>query len=127
MEAPKCTSLPFTSSLLRRWRVCIEFDLIFLLKGELEPKLTNGKILSKFVSALMMTTDNCEVPYVERKEYQLVDIDEEGFLALYDEGTPKKDIRIGDSGVDAELREAFETCVNSLVSLSLNLLLFHYG
>jgi len=37
-----------------------------------------------------------------------VDIDEDGYLALYDEGTPKKDLRIGRAGVDADLRAAFE-------------------
>jgi hypothetical protein len=58
-----------------------------------------------------MSTDNCDVPYVERKEYQLVHIDSEGFLALYDEGIPKQDIRIGETGVDAELREVFNSYV----------------
>jgi translation initiation factor 5A len=58
-----------------------------------------------------MSTETCEVPNVERKEYQLIDIDEDGYLALYDDGTPKRDLRIGTTGVDAELRAAFQEYV----------------
>ena len=62
-----------------------------------------------------MSTDDCEVPNVVKKEYQLVDIDEDGYLALYDNGTPKKDLRIGRNGIDGELRAAFDDGKDLLV------------
>lgn len=71
----------------------------------------------KKVDALFMSTDNCEVPYVERKDYQLVDIGRDGYLALYDEGTPKHDLCLGSSKVDTELRAAFEEGIDLLVTV----------
>lgn len=85
---------------------------IFVSKSALE-------VLTHFAlfTALFMSTDNCEVPYVERKDYQLVDIGRDGYLALYDEGTPKHDLCLGSSKVDTELRAAFEEYVKGLSCL----------
>lgn len=62
-----------------------------------------------------MSTDDCDVPNVDRKEYQLVDIGSDGYLALYDNGIPKNDLRIGRNGIDGELRAAFDSGKDLLV------------
>lgn len=60
---------------------------------------------------LFMTTDTCQVPVVERKEYQLTYVDDEGFMSLYYDGHPKQDLRLGHDGVDGQIREAYESYV----------------
>ena len=72
----------------------------------------------KSKDALMMSTDNIEVPNVDRKEYQLIDIDREGFMSLFYEGKEKKDLRIQDSRTEKDLRAAFEECVKQSFELS---------
>lgn len=64
-----------------------------------------------------MSTDDCQVPHVSRKEYQLISIDSEGFLCLYDEGTPKQDLRIGTQEIDKELQAAFDEGKDLLVTI----------
>jgi translation initiation factor 5A len=66
---------------------------------------------------LCMSTDDCQVPHVSRKEYQLISIDSEGFLCLYDEGTPKQDLRIGTQEIDKELQAAFDEGKDLLVTI----------
>lgn len=64
-----------------------------------------------YLLVLFMTTDTCQVPVVERKEYQLTYVDDEGFMSLYYDGHPKQDLRLGHDGVDGQIREAYESYV----------------
>merc|ERR1711935_125008 len=58
------------------------------------------------------STHNMEVPVVTRKEYQLVDMDEDGFMSLMDpnNGDTKDDVQIGDnpSEVEKAIQKAWE-------------------
>lgn len=61
---------------------------------------------------LMMTTDNIEIPYVDRTEYQLVYVDGEGYMSLYNDGKEKKDLRLsGSSQLERDILAAYEECV----------------
>lgn len=53
-----------------------------------------------------MSTDNVEVPIVTKNEYQLVEIDDEGFLSLITtKGTTKEDLKLDQNEVGQQLRE----------------------
>lgn len=67
---------------------------------------------------LMMSTDTVEVPNVDRKEYQLIDIDREGFMSLFYEGKEKKDLRIQESRTEKDLRAAFAEYVRQYAFIS---------
>lgn len=56
------------------------------------------------------TSHNLDVPYIKRTDYQLLDIDAEGFLSLMNkEGTMKEDVKLNENDEDhIKLRDAFE-------------------
>jgi len=52
---------------------------------------------SKKYEDICPSTHNMNVPIVQRKEYQLVDLSEDGFMTLMDEnGETREDIHVGD-------------------------------
>jgi translation initiation factor 5A len=55
------------------------------------------------------STHNMEVPVVKRKDYELLSIDEEGFVSLLDEtlGT-KEDLKLPEGELGQQIREAFD-------------------
>jgi translation initiation factor 5A len=55
------------------------------------------------------STHNMEVPNVKRKDYELLSIDEEGFVSLLDEmmGT-KEDLKLPEGELGKQIRDAFE-------------------
>ena len=71
------------------------------------------------------TGDNVDAPVVVRKEYTLINIDDEGFMSLMDEtGTMKEDLKVPEDewlkDVTTKCREILESgqkeCIVSIVS-----------
>jgi translation initiation factor 5A len=58
-----------------------------------------------------------DVPHVNRKEYQLVNIDD-GFLNLVDgDGNAKDDVKVPEGNIGEEIEAAFEAGKDLLVSI----------
>jgi len=65
---------------------------------------------NKKLEDLSPSTHNMEVPHVTRKEYQLLDITDDGFLSLMsDDGTTKDDVKIPDGEVGEKIEKLFRT------------------
>ena len=71
------------------------------------------------------TSDNVDAPVVNRKEYNLINIDDEGFMTLMDEnGTMKEDLKLPDDewlkDVTTRCKQIFESgekeCLVTVVS-----------
>ncbi|KAK2807834.1 translation initiation factor eIF5A [Emmonsiellopsis sp. PD_5] len=63
---------------------------------------------SKKLEELCPSTHNMEVPNVSRKEYQLLDISEDGFLSLMsDDGATKDDVKLPDGEVGDKIEKLF--------------------
>lgn len=55
------------------------------------------------------STHNMNVPHVTRKDYQLLDIDEDGFASMMDDaGDTKDDLKLPDGEVGEEIRQKYE-------------------
>jgi len=55
------------------------------------------------------STHNMDVPNVVRKDYQLLDIDDDGFLSLMDDmGDTKDDLKLQKDDIGAEIKKKFE-------------------
>jgi len=55
------------------------------------------------------STHNMNVPHVTRKDYQLLDIDEDGFASMMDDtGETKDDLKLPDGEVGEEIRQKYE-------------------
>jgi len=64
----------------------------------------------KKLEDLSPSTHNMEVPNVTRKEYQLLDISEDGFLSLMaEDGATKDDVKIPDGEVGEKIEKLFRT------------------
>ncbi|KAI1987607.1 hypothetical protein LOZ54_003503 [Ophidiomyces ophidiicola] len=62
----------------------------------------------KKLEDLSPSTHNMEVPNVTRKEYQLIDISEDGFLSLMaDDGSTKDDVKLPDGEVGEKIDKLF--------------------
>jgi len=62
----------------------------------------------KKLEDLSPSTHNMEVPNVIRKEYQLLDISEDGFLSLMDDaGNTKDDVKLPDGEVGDKITKLF--------------------
>ncbi|KAB8200696.1 translation protein SH3-like domain-containing protein [Aspergillus parasiticus] len=58
---------------------------------------------------LSPSTHNMDVPNVSRKEYQLLDITDDGFLSLMDEnGNTKDDVKVPDNEVGERITQMFK-------------------
>lgn len=65
---------------------------------------------NKKLEDLSPSTHNMEVPHVTRKEYQLLDITDDGFLSLMsDDGTTKDDVKIPEGEVGEKIEKLFRT------------------
>ncbi|OJD15518.1 eukaryotic translation initiation factor 5A [Emergomyces pasteurianus Ep9510] len=65
---------------------------------------------SKKLEELCPSTHNMEVPNVSRKEYQLLDITDDGFLSLMsDDGATKDDVKLPDGEVGEKIEKLFRT------------------
>ncbi|KAI9880100.1 MAG: Eukaryotic translation initiation factor 5A [Pleopsidium flavum] len=64
----------------------------------------------KKLEDLCPSTHNMDVPNVLRKEYQLLDISEDGFLSLMsDDGATKDDVKVPDGEVGDKIEKLFRT------------------
>ena len=64
----------------------------------------------KKMEEICQSTHNINVPVVTRKEYQLVDIDDEDYVTLFDEETNEttEDQKLRDKKVDFDIKKSFE-------------------
>ncbi|KAL2218850.1 eukaryotic translation initiation factor 5A [Thermoascus aurantiacus ATCC 26904] len=63
----------------------------------------------KKLEDLSPSTHNMEVPFVSRKEYQLLDITDDGFLSLMDEnGNTKDDVKLPEGEVGEKITRLFK-------------------
>jgi len=65
----------------------------------------------KKAEELCPSTHNIDVPIVKRKEYQLIDIDEDGYMSLMDvnNGETKDDVQIsGTNEIEKAIQAAFD-------------------
>jgi translation initiation factor 5A len=64
----------------------------------------------KKLEELCPSTHNMNVPNVTRKEYQLLDVSDDGFLNLMDDnGDTKDDVKIPDGEVGDKIEKLFKT------------------
>merc|ERR1712078_640641 len=64
---------------------------------------------SKKYEDLSPSTHNMDVPNVSRREYQLLDISDDGFLSLMtDDGDTKDDVKVPDGGVGDRINKLFK-------------------
>lgn len=62
----------------------------------------------KKLEDLCPSTHNMDVPNVSRKEYQLLDVTDDGFLSLMsDDGSTKDDVKIPDGEVGDKIKKLF--------------------
>ncbi|EEH05937.1 eukaryotic translation initiation factor 5A-2 [Histoplasma capsulatum G186AR] len=65
---------------------------------------------SKKLEDLCPSTHNMEVPNVSRKEYQLLDITDDGFLSLMsDDGSLKDDVKLPEGDIGEKIVKLFRT------------------
>ncbi|KLJ10052.1 eukaryotic translation initiation factor 5A [Blastomyces silverae] len=65
---------------------------------------------AKKLEDLCPSTHNMEVPNVYRKEFQLLDITDDGFLSLMsDDGSLKDDVKLPDGEVGDKIEKLFRT------------------
>ena len=64
----------------------------------------------KKMEEICQSTHNINVPIVTKKEYQLVDIDEDGYITLFDEeiNETTEDQKLRDKKVDIDIKKNFE-------------------
>jgi translation initiation factor 5A len=63
----------------------------------------------KKLEDLSPSTHNMDVPNVSRKEYQLLDITDDGFLSLMDDdGSTKDDVKVPDNEIGEKIMRMFK-------------------
>lgn len=73
---------------------------------------------SKKLEDICPSTHNMNVPHVNRKDYQLMNIDEDGFASLMDDGgDQKEDLKIPDDDTGKEIRTKFDNGESFLVTV----------
>lgn len=64
------------------------------------------------------STHNMEVPNVSRKDYQLVDIDSDGYMSLMDDqGETREDLKVPDTDLGKEIKDRFNNDDNLLITV----------
>ncbi|KAI9498384.1 eukaryotic translation initiation factor 5A [Zychaea mexicana] len=71
---------------------------------------------NKKLEDLSPSTHNMDVPNVQRKEYQLINIDD-GFLSLLEGGDTKDDVKLPDTDLGQQLQNDFEEGKDLLVTV----------
>lgn len=67
---------------------------------------------------LSPSTHNMDVPNVSRMDYNLIDIDEDGFLSLMTaEGGTKEDVKLPEGELGEKLQEDFDEGKDLMVSV----------
>ncbi|KAF9610097.1 hypothetical protein IFM89_019937 [Coptis chinensis] len=63
---------------------------------------------SKKLEDIVPSSHNCDVPHVNRTDYQLIDISEDGFVSLLTEnGNTKDDLRLPEEPLLTQITEGF--------------------
>jgi len=74
---------------------------------------------------IIPATHNAHIPFVTRKDYDLLDITDDGFLSLMEEsGDMREDVKLPEfpEGYARELQQAFEKAQSESKTLSVSLL-----
>ena len=73
----------------------------------------------KKMEEICQSTHNINVPLVTRKEYQLLDIDEDGYVTLFDDETNEstEDQKLRDKKVDLDIKKNFEEGKDLIVTV----------
>ncbi|CAM0151707.1 unnamed protein product [Urochloa decumbens] len=73
----------------------------------------------KKLEDIVPSSHNCDVPHVNRTEYQLIDISEDGFVSLLTEnGNTKDDLRLPtDEALQAQIRSGYEEGKDIIVTV----------
>ncbi|KAH7516020.1 hypothetical protein FEM48_Zijuj10G0090200 [Ziziphus jujuba var. spinosa] len=73
----------------------------------------------KKLEDIVPSSHNCDVPHVNRTDYQLIDISEDGFVSLLTEsGNTKDDLRLPtDENLLSQIKEGFEGGKDLVVSV----------
>lgn len=73
----------------------------------------------KKMEEICQSTHNINVPEVKKKEYQLLDISDDGFLTLFDEETNEssEDQKLRDKKLDLEIIKQFENGKELIVTI----------
>lgn len=73
----------------------------------------------KKMEDICQSTHNLNVPEVKRKEYQLLDISDDGFLTIFDEETNEstEDQKLRDKKLDLEIIKLFENGKELVVTI----------
>ncbi|CAH9131603.1 unnamed protein product [Cuscuta epithymum] len=73
----------------------------------------------KKLEDIVPSSHNCDVPHVNRADYQLIDISEDGFVSLLDDkGNTKDDLRLPtDEALCAQIKSTFEAGKDIIVSV----------
>jgi translation initiation factor 5A len=74
---------------------------------------------AKKLEDIVPSSHNCDVPHVNRVDYQLIDITEDGFVSLLtDSGGTKDDLKLPtDDGLTAQMRLGFDEGKDIVVSV----------
>ncbi|AEE34921.1 putative ribosomal protein L2, domain 2 [Arabidopsis thaliana] len=74
---------------------------------------------SKKLEDIVPSSHNCDVPHVNRVDYQLIDISEDGFVSLLtDNGSTKDDLKLPtDEALLTQLKNGFEEGKDIVVSV----------
>ncbi|KAE8658292.1 Eukaryotic translation initiation factor 5A-3 [Hibiscus syriacus] len=97
-------------------RPCKHWEFDRLLKFP-PPRLGNMDTLS--VTSSVPSSHNCDVPHVNRIDYQLIDISEDGFVSLLtNSGDAKDDLRLStDESLLRQIKEGFAEGKDLVVSV----------
>lgn len=67
---------------------------------------------------IQTSTHNVEIPNVKRTEYQLTDIDDEGYVSILDDnGDMRSDLKLPENDLADNIREFFESGEDCLVTV----------
>lgn len=64
------------------------------------------------------STHNMDVPVVKRTDYQMVSIDDDGFLSLMDEsGNVREDLKVPEGELGSNIRDAYDKGVDAMCTV----------
>ncbi|KAL1198366.1 Eukaryotic translation initiation factor 5A-2 [Cardamine amara subsp. amara] len=74
---------------------------------------------AKKLEDIVPSSHNCDVPHVNRVDYQLIDISEDGFVSLLtDSGSTKDDLKLPtDDGLASQMKSGYEEGKDVVVSV----------
>lgn len=63
------------------------------------------------------STHNMDVPHVRRREFELLNVSNEGFLEMMSEGIMKEDVRVPEGDLGEEIRRRFENNESLIITV----------